>query len=408
MVKSSRGAKKLRSKPPVNSAVGFSPTASPGGSPASKKSGPARTCPCGGHRHNRGPDDREVLTAFGPLTLTRRHFGCPACVTAGYPADGLLGLDGYLSPRVLRLACRLTGDQSFDVAADRLHESCGILVNGETLRRHCTAAATAMAEWTRTQPAAAEPFRAAAGEVEILVDAGKVNTTEGWRDYKAIVFDKRPLGPMATPDEWTTRDLPRPTARVMFADIVGIDTFRLTWRQWADRLGIGSGPDLTMLGDGAEWIWNATDARFANCRQVLDVFHLLEYVGAASKGLYTNEAEAKASFATGQAAVVAGGWTGVCSYVAIEPARDDTPARRTVLEALTGYAAKHAGRMDYPGRLAEGRTIGSGLIEGQIKTLGLRLKARGTRWVERNAVSMAASIGLSHSSCWDDYWSLAA
>ena len=98
----------------------------------------------------------------------------------------------------------------------------------------------------------------------------------------------------------------------------------------------------------------------------------------------------------------------MCQYVGEELGREDTPARRAALDGLIGYMKNHVGRMEYRSRLAEGRSIGSGLIEGQVKTLGLRLKARGARWVERNAEHMAALVGLSHSTLWETYWSLAA
>src|SRR6187399_2404666 len=88
------------------------------------------------------------------------------------------------------------------------------------------------------------------------------------------------------------------------------------------------------------------------------------------------------------AKVLADGWVGVCQYVGGELGREDTPARRAALDGLIGYMKNHVGRMAYRSRLAEGRSIGSGLIEGQVKTLGLRLKARGARWVERNAERM--------------------
>lgn len=321
----------------------------------------------------------------------------------------MLGIDGYLSPRVLRLACRLAGDGSFDVAAERLDELCGITISGETLRRHCPVAAEAMKQWLRTQPNAMTPFREAKGEVEVQTDAGKVNTTQGWRDLKVIVFTKRPLGPTASTTEWASRELPGPNARAMFADIEEIETFRADWRVWADRLGIGSGSELTVLGDGAEWIWNAAAAQFPGCRQVLDVFHALEHVGTAAKGLYGEGTDAAgASFESGKSKVLASGWVGVCEYVGAELGREDTSARRAALDDLIGYMKNHIGRMDYRSRLAEGRTIGSGLIEGQVKTLGLRLKARGARWVERNAEQMAALVGLSHSTLWETYWSLQA
>jgi hypothetical protein len=349
------------------------------------------------------------MTAFGRVALTRRHFRCAGCGSSGYPADALVGLDGYLSPRILRLACRLSGDQSFDVAAQRLDELCLVSVDAETLRRHCEAAGAAMAAWMRNDPVAAESFDQAAGEVEVQVDAGKVNTIGGWRDLKVVAFAKRPLGLPATPAEWDTRHLPRPSARVVLADIEEIGTFRRDWRTWADQLGIGSGTELSVLGDGAEWIWNAADAQFCGSRQVLDVYHAMEHIGTAAIGLYGEQTEAaKASFEAGRAALLDGGWGGVCGWVSAELAQADTSDRRAVLDELIGYLAKHTTRLDYRGRLAEGRSIGSGLIEGAIKTLGLRLKARGARWIERNVENMAALVALSHGSNWDAYWSLAA
>jgi hypothetical protein len=349
-----------------------------------------------------------VLTAFGTISITRRHFGCPNCGESQYVVDPLLGIEGYLSPRVLRLACRLSGDGSFEIAAQRLDELCSIPVSGETLRRHCPVVGASIAQWVRTQPTAVAPFAEAKGEIEVQTDAGKVNTTTGWRDLKVLAFTKRPLGKPASPQEWDTRTLPGPTTRMVFTDIEEIETFRQDWRRWADRLGIGSGAAVTMLGDGAEWIWNAAEAQLPGCLHVLDVYHALEHIGTASKQLYGEGTDAATrSFESGKLKLVADGWKGICEYVGEELSLGDTLERRAALEELLGYAKNHVGRMCYRSRLAEGRSIGSGLIEGQVKTLGLRLKARGARWVERNAENMAALVGLSHSTLWETYWTLA-
>ena len=317
-------------------------------------------------------------------------------------------MDGYLSPRVLRLACRLTSDRSFAIAAERLFECCGITVSDETLRRHCLVVGAEVAGWMRNAPEAAVPFQKATGEVECQVDAGKVNTQGGWRDLKVVAFTKRPLGLAATPAEWTSRRLPPPSARIVLADIEGIDRFRRDWRVWADRLAIGSGLELTVLGDGAEWIWNAAEAQFPGCRQVLDVFHALDYVSSATKHLYGEGTEqAKTSYATAQLALLSEGWAGICRWIGMELEQSDTPDRRAAVQNLIDYLSKHLERLDYKSRLAEGRSIGSGFIEGTIKTLGLRMKARGAKWVEINAENMAALVGLSNSTLWDTYWTLA-
>ena len=115
-------------------------------------------------------------------------------------------------------------------------------------------------------------------------------------------------------------------------------------------------------------------------------------------------AAAAASFEHGKAALLDRGWPGVCAYVGEELAAGDTPERRAALEDLLGYFAKHVGRLDYRSRLAEGRAIGSGLVEGNIKTIGLRLKARGARWQVANVDKMAGLCCLRQSTYWEAYW----
>ena len=65
---------------------------------------------------------------------------------------------------------------------------------------------------------------------------------------------------------------------------------------------------------------------------------------------------------------------------------EDTPKRRAALDRMLGDFVSHIGRLDYAGRLAAGEAIGSGVVEGAAKTLGLRLKGRGARWRHKKPV----------------------
>jgi hypothetical protein len=82
--------------------------------------------------------------------------------------------------------------------------------------------------------------------------------------------------------------------------------------------------------------------------------------------------------------------------------------RRRPTERLIAYFAKHTNRLNYAERLKAGRAIGSGQVEGQAKTLGLRLKRRGARWNKGNVKPMASLVCVRHSSQWETYWALAA
>ena len=72
---------------------------------------------------------------------------------------------------------------------------------------------------------------------------------------------------------------------------------------------------------------------------------------------------------------------------------------------LAAYLEPHAGHTDYRRRLAEGRSIGSGLVEGACKTVvGRRLKQTGARWRVRRVERMAALCCVLYGDQWDAYW----
>ena len=67
-------------------------------------------------------------------------------------------------------------------------------------------------------------------------------------------------------------------------------------------------------------------------------------------------------------------------------------------EKLVGHFAKLSQRLNYRERLASGRAIGSETVEGQTKTLGLRLKSRGARWSIANVRPMASLVCVRNSA----------
>ena len=118
---------------------------------------------------------------------------------------------------------------------------------------------------------------------------------------------------------------------------------------------------------------------------------------------------AAAAYERGRQLLLEEGWRGVCVWVAellASPEPAEVERRRPATERVIGYFAKHVNRLDYRGRLASGRAIGSGVVEGQAKTLGLRLKARGARWQYGNVGPMASLVCVRHSVQWNAYWTL--
>jgi hypothetical protein len=303
--------------------------------------------------------------------------------------------------------CLAGASWSFDRSSALLEEFCGLSVSDNTIRKVCQEEGSAMSHWQHTSHSAREKFRQADGDVEFSTDGTSVNTCDGWREMRVGIFSKRQRGETATASTWDTRVLPTPHARVALAAIETSDRFGARWGQWAARLGIYQTADLTVLADGARWIWEESQKHFAGAQGVLDIYHALEHVAATAKVLYGDGTEkARSWLDRGREALLSGGWP-TMRQLLVEAKRNFRHAgkKKTAIGKLTNYLKTQSEHLDYPRRLAEGRAIGSGQAEGACKNMiGRRLKQTGARWRVRRVNRMAALASLIYSDLWTKYW----
>jgi hypothetical protein len=345
------------------------------------------------------------LTAVGRVRLAR---GYVVGSDGGfYPADGVLGVDGYVTAAAERMAVLAGARDSFARAQVALRELAGWDLDDEAIRR-LTHAAAARATAARSGRPDAERFAAAAGAAEVQIDAGKVNTDTGWRDVKVAVFARRAAGEPTTPAAWADRELPAPTARAVVANVEDSEAFATRVRAEADRLGVTTAADVTVLADGAEWIWNLAADVFPQAAGVLDVYHAVEHIGAAVRAVWGETAEAAARREAGRAALVAGGKAGIERWIADQLAARPASGTGDEFYALAAYLAAHPTRLGYADRLAAGQSIGSGLIEGSIKQLvNRRLKLTGARWRVDHVGPLVELAALIDTPDWHTFWSAA-
>ena len=333
------------------------------------------------------------MTAAGAARLTRLYLVCPPCHTGHYPLDARLGVAGFVSPAAQRLLCLAGASWSFDRAAAHLKEFCGLAVCDNTIRRACHDHGGAARGWQRDDPAAARPFRQAGGDVEFQTDGTAVNTTGGWREMRLSIFAKRPRGAAG-------QDPPAPDVRVLTAGIRDGGQLGPQWRRQAARLGLTATAEVTVLADGAKWIWAQAAAHLPGARGVLDYYHAGERLGQAGRELF-GETPAAAAWAAGHRRTLLGAGGGRLLA--------DLAAEGASRAGVVAYFAPHAEHLDYPGRRAAGQSIGSGMVEGACKqVIGRRLKQTGARWKVRRADRMASLCGLIYSDLWDTYWQQAA
>jgi hypothetical protein len=303
------------------------------------------------------------------------------------------------------MACLLGVQRSFEKAEVALLEVAGWGLDDNTIRQLCHATA-AWAGSTRERRATAEVFARAGGDVELQIDAGKVNTLEGWRDVKVAVLARRQPGEPITPSEWDERDLPAPSVRSVAAAVEEAEAFGERCAAEAKRLGLTAPERISVLGDGAEWVWNLAARRFPGASQCLDFWHGAGYLGAAANATFgSGRGEAAAALGRGKGRLLADGYWGVTEWIgdlASEmPPGGDGAAAATALN----YFAGHQTRLNYALRLRRGQAIGSGLVEGSIKQLlNVRLKQTGARWKVEHVAPLVELAALAAGPEWESFW----
>jgi len=297
---------------------------------------------------------------------------------------------------------------SFARAEATLRELCGWHLDDDTIRK-LTHATARRATATRDQREDDERFETASGSVEVAIDAGKVNTDTGWRDVKMAVFCKRKAGEAASLENWDKRELPSPSIRTVVAAIEESESFQGRVRRESDRLGTTTASDVTVLADGAEWIWNIGEEVFSQATGVLDAFHAIEHIAAAVKAVWgADTPETTQRIASGRLALLGEGKAGIERWIGARFGELPTGASGDPLIELAAYLAKHPTRLGYAKRLSEGCSIGSGLVEGSIKQLvNRRLKQTGAKWKVAHVGPLVELAALIDTQEWDALWTAA-
>ena len=164
--------------------------------------------------------------------------------------------------------------------------------------------------------------------------------------------------------------------------------------------------ELSVLGDGAEWIWNLSRQQFPGAAEILDIYHGVEHLAGGSRQIFGEGASETTLFTDkGRSRLLEDGYAGVVEWVGEIVARMPANGDGAALGSVLNYFAGHQQRLPYALRLRRGQSIGSGLIEGTIKQLlNRRLKQTGARWKVEYVGPFVELGALADSPEWHDHW----
>ena len=293
---------------------------------------------------------------------------------------------------------------SFDKAQKRLWDFCHLRLSDDTIERVCQEEGIKVQKWMREAAAPGAAFGAAPGLVEFSTDGLQINTREGWREMRISVWSKRePCAPCA-PERWDQRVLHEPSCRVAICAMAKSQLIGASWQWMTARLGVEESA-VSILADGAKWIWQEADKRFASeAKWCLDIYHASEHLHDCGKTLLGQGPEAQSWANQWLTQVLANNGPSLIWELRKEHLKL-APDKQPALVGLLGYLEDNSDSMWYRDRLTEGLPIGSGLIEGAAKNvLAERLKINSARWRIRRAERIGALRCLDYSHLWEPYW----
>jgi hypothetical protein len=381
-----------------------------------------RRVPCGrGHEAGfTAYRDKVIDTVLGAVTLTRAWYHCAACGHGFAPRDAGLGVAGAsLSPGLRAMNDQAAAAGPFAKAARLLDVLAGVRLTVKRVERAAEASGAAAAAAVRDRaslitarklvplPPSPLPDKlyACIDGTGVPVTATETAGRDGkGEDGRARTREVK-LGVFFTQDKLDAKGYPvrdrdsssyvatfEPAA--VFAGLVEAEGI---------RRGAGHVRQMTILGDGAPWIWKIAGSKFPGATQIVDLYHAREHLHDLARLLEFMLGDRKDDWlAARMSDLDYGDIDGICTAARAYPLAG---VKKDELDTALGYFETNAPRMRYHWFRQCGLFVGSGVVEAGCKSvIGQRLKSSGMRWTVAGAGAITALRCREASSQWEAIW----
>lgn len=345
--------------------------------------------------------DKVIDTVLGPVTLTRAWYHCGACKHGFAPRDIELGVAGAsLSPGLSVMNDKAAAAGPFAKAAGLLEDLAGVSLAVKRVERAAEASGAAQAAALRERAGliaarklvplppqrTADMLYGAIDGTGVTMTAKETAGRQGkGEDGRARTREVK-LGVFFTQDQvdddgYPVRD---PGSASYIATFEPAAAFGDMVKAEGIRRGADHVRQLTILGDGAAWIWGIASSKFPEATQVVDLFHAREHIHDLARQLEFMLGDRKDEWLAARLEDLDyGDIDGICAAARVFPL---TGVKKNERDTALGYFENNAPRMRYNWFRSRGLFVGSGLVESGCKAvIGQRLKLSGMRWTVTGA-----------------------
>jgi len=379
--------------------------------------GPRADCGSGHEAAFTGYREKAIDTVLGPVTLRRAWYHCARCGHGLAPRDAELGVAGQsMSPGLAAMTVRAAAAVPFARAAGLLEDLAGIGLTVKRVERAAEAAGTAAAAASRGRagliarrkvvPLPPSPLP---DKLYAVIDGTGVPVTSketAGRDGKgedgrartrevkmAVFFTQDTLDE----DGYPVRDRASSSYIATFEPAAA---FQRLVRAEGIRRGADHVRQLTIIGDGAAWIWNLAAATFPEATHIVDLYHAREHLHSLTRSLEFMLGDRKDEWLAARLEDLDYGYIdGIEAAVRTYPLEG---VKNDEVERELGYFLHNAPRMRYRWFRSRGLFTGSGVVEAGCKAvIGQRLKQSGMHWTVNGADSIITLRCAEASSQWE-------
>ena len=365
------------------------------------------------HRRNR---PMQMRTVAGVVELKVAYGQDPGDEHWGSPVRELWGLSSHQQLSLAledKLAFTITATSSYEEAA-ALAQKWGVPVTDSALhsltRRLGSRAEALTQEQLKSPPVEREPQRAPTKLGVLMLDGwqvrqrgpgwGKKKTQQNrveWHEWKTGVYYRHEQSAQTAGGRGMIEGkivIGWQGEAVEFAR-------RLHWE--GQRAGLGRAQARLVVGDGAPWIWNVAQDRWAGAAEMLDFYHASEHLWDVGRALHGDQEAATAQWVEPRRHQLRhGGEKRLLAELAgLTPPGGE--AGKVVLREQN-YFASHAGRMNYRSIHRRGWPIGSGAVESACRQKQCRFKRPGQFWTAEGMRHLGSLTEARHNHRWDELW----
>lgn len=362
--------------------------------------------------------DKDVLTALGQVKVKRAYYYDNKSGEGFCPKDEALDIEGTsYSPGVRRMMSKVGAYRSFGLGHEDLYELAGIRVNAKEVERvsemvgrqieafHAAQAEAALSDKIIQIKSIPKMYVCMDGTGVPMVKKETAGRQGKGEDGQAKTREAK-LGCVFTQTKVDKEG--RPVRNEHSTSYTGaIETAEdFGWRIYkeAKRRGIDRTAEVSVLGDGAHWIWNIADEHFPGAQQIVDLYHAREHYWKAANACSALSKEKLHQWAEDRRIELdAGRPEDVIK--AIKRLSSLSGSDKEICEREIGYFDRNKERMRYGDYRRRGFFVGSGVLEAGCRTvIGQRLKQSGMHWSVAGANSIIALRCSLLSNRWEDYW----